>query len=507
MGINVAIVISVSYYSGELASLPGCVVDGSAMNDLVSATKRYSQVLSLTSSEGSAIIKDRVSSFIEGIRDEAVDELLFYFTGHGSYYEDEFYYALSDYRSSRRQTTSLTNSELDGLIRSVNPALFIKIVDACQSGVAYIKGRDDLESFIKGRNNGFNRLYFMFSSSTQQSSYQSRQISDFTEALIESVASHQGDRIRYTDLISYVSDKFEGTSRQTPFFVTQADYTEVFCNVDDIVREAMKRHLSTGPSDLHAAQGKSGVVDRVRTKALEFGTAEDAAAALDCIKTAVETHQFRNELSDLYESVVSAPADYPPLSAEIGKWLSDLKAVEPVFAKSTTRKEEYQTRIPKTGEMSALLKLSTIYQTRDNDDLYKEVTRTRVVVTGYEETAGLTYKYVELNLLPLANSIGPERAYVSVLASRRSIFLFYRFVSFEYSGWSDVRIKHSTSWQFEESPLKDTGRIQEAVRRILADFEAQIFERLEASFPIPEDAPLAELSDPLSSSNPPPDAA
>jgi hypothetical protein len=150
--------------------------------------------------------------------------------------------------------------------------------------------------------------------------------------------------------------------------------------------------------------------------------------------------------------------------------------------------------VPKHNDISSLLKISSLYQSKDSE-FYKEVTRSRIVVTGYEETAGLAYKYISVSLVPLANSIGPERAYVAVLASRRSIFLFYRFVSFEYSGWSNVRIKTSTDWQVEEAPLKDDTQIDHAVKRIMTNMQSQIIERLEAAFPPPDDSLPAPQED------------
>ncbi len=84
-------------------------------------------------------MKRELFQFVLRNKGRVLDEALFYFSGHGQSKDEEFYFALSDFEESRRNTTSLKNTELDVFLRALNPKLAVKIVDACNAGVQYIK--------------------------------------------------------------------------------------------------------------------------------------------------------------------------------------------------------------------------------------------------------------------------------------------------------------------------------------------------------------------------------
>jgi hypothetical protein len=66
-----------------------------------------------------------------------IDETLIYFSGHGVYQNDALL-CCTDFDINRPATTSISNSELDDLLRSVKPNVAVKVIDACQSGSPYI---------------------------------------------------------------------------------------------------------------------------------------------------------------------------------------------------------------------------------------------------------------------------------------------------------------------------------------------------------------------------------
>lgn len=217
---NIAIIIGVSEYKENIQDLPGSKNDTNAFHNLIQKTEKYDDILVLNDKQSSGKIKTEISHFFEKYKGENINEFLFYFTGHGDFANDEFYYILSDFDFNKRQQTSLQNSELDNLIKSINPKLVSKIVDACHSGVNYIKNINVIDTYIKSTANKFNNCYFLFSSLNNQSSFQNKDYSFFTLSLLNAIKNSEKTEVRYKDIIDYISDEFSQFPEQTPFFIT-----------------------------------------------------------------------------------------------------------------------------------------------------------------------------------------------------------------------------------------------------------------------------------------------
>jgi hypothetical protein len=230
---NLGIVIAVSDYLGDTGSLPACRRDGAAIVEVLGSAGKFHDILYIEQDTNSTTVKQKLAEFIKNYSEKDIGEVVFYFTGHGEFFGQDFYYLLTDYQQRRRKQTALQNSELDNFIRALRPKLFVKIVDACHSGVTYIKNSDEISEYFKSSKSNFEKLYFLFSSQTDQFSYQDDRISYFTESILKAVANHKTQAIRYNDIIDYVSDEFETLDFQTPLFVTQADFTELFCDVTE----------------------------------------------------------------------------------------------------------------------------------------------------------------------------------------------------------------------------------------------------------------------------------
>jgi hypothetical protein len=292
--------------------------------------------------------------------------------------------------------------------------------------------------------------------------------------------------------MAYVSDRFDGKAKQTPFFVTQADYTEVFCSVDDDLRNALRPYVAGSPNpSTPAGTTKADLVARIQARAADFGSEEEAQQTLLLMETALREHPFGPELSALFTPEVTTSDEYPPRAVEIGKWLNELQKSDVVFAKPTTKSEQYTARVPKSHSIASLSFLTSIHD-EDDDEKFKTVFRTRKVVTGYETTADMPYKYLKCHLKPSVVSIGPERLYIAVLVSRTNTFIFYRFVSFDYSGWDETRVKSFTEWQVERAGLRASADVEALVHKIAEMFERRILEKLQDEFPSEEDVSSSE---------------
>jgi len=249
---NIAIVIGVSQYSGALAPLPACKNDAAAISVLLKGSSRFDDVLLLVENTTADAVKQGVVEFVTRHKSDEVGEVFFYFSGHGHFAGTEFYYLLSDHDSKRLKQTAFENSEIDNLLRALNPKLAVKIVDACASGMTYIKEPENsLETYLKGTKGAFHSCYFMFSSHLDQSSYADAYMSYFTRSFVHAVLNHSALSIRYKDFIDHISDAFEGDSQQKPFFVVQADFTDQFSTISDTMRRDLR--IAAGISDVAEA--------------------------------------------------------------------------------------------------------------------------------------------------------------------------------------------------------------------------------------------------------------
>jgi hypothetical protein len=281
---NIAIILSVSDYPGG-NSLPGCILDGEIMKTLLESTRKYDSILYINKNTNSLIVKEQISKFIRDNKAQEIDEIFFYYTGHGDFRNNDFLYVLSDFEENQYRQTSLSNSELDDFLRQLNPKLTIKVIDACHSGVTYVK---DTNVFIKNIDKSkeqFNSCYFMFSSMPEKSCYQTETISYFTKSFIDSVLKYPSTDIRYRHITDYISDDFENNPLQKPFFVTQADHTEIFCSVDENLKEILS-------AQMNCPRKEESITDEL--KALSF---------VDLVKEDAERYCSREEAWNLLASI------------------------------------------------------------------------------------------------------------------------------------------------------------------------------------------------------------
>jgi len=217
---NIAILMAQSKYLDAL-KLPACKNDLLLMKSIVEKSKKYDDILILDDSVSRAYdANERIIQFVEKYKGEnKIDEVLLYFSGHGSFENNEFYYVWGDYEKTRKRQTCLRNSEMDDYLRSLNANLTVKIIDACYSGVPYLKGEHGFEKFLNISKDAFQKCYFLFSSQNNESSSADSQMSFFTKSILNSLKFFdEGKGVRYRDIMNYVSDEFEKKRWTNPFF-------------------------------------------------------------------------------------------------------------------------------------------------------------------------------------------------------------------------------------------------------------------------------------------------
>jgi hypothetical protein len=470
---NIAIILAVSEYQNTNCLL-GCVLDGQLIKSLLDETGKYNELLFIDKETESIKVKEKLSDFITNNQGKVFDEVFFYYTGHGDFRDNEFYYILSDFHRNQYRQTSLANSELDNLLRQLNPNLTIKIIDACQSGVTYIKDNDVFSKHLDESKQRFNNCYFMFSSMSDQSSYQSDVISHFTKSFIDSVMKYASTEIRYKHIVDYISDDFDKNAFQKPLFVTQASFTEIFCSMSQKMKTFLLGQMSNliqGKSDNSNELKVLSLVDLVKKDAERYCSEEEALEALNTIKIFFENYQYSSELFDLYDISCKFESDYKSIleyDNSIGKWLKDNN--NNYFSKITYRRELINTSTSAIAQ--AMASLSSIY----GDGNYK------TVISGFELTVDVPFKLINVEARPQYPNLDWYDCKIAFVFSQVNIRFFYFYSNFKLENWKNYSHDSSSDWQTVEVEIKNLDKLKETISNILNKFDSFVLDPLRAKY-------------------------
>jgi len=267
---------------------------------------------------------------------------LFYFSGHGKQDEQGMHYALYETDVSKVNTTSLNNSELDDIVRKCSPKLYVKIIDACQSGVSYIKGVEEIDEEPKNiESKGFENCIFIYSSLKSQSSYSGNPYSQFTQAIIDAIESVSAPVVKFTDIQNYLSDVFTSPDRnQTPYFSTQCDGTEVFCEKKpEVIVFFEKLHSSSTMVDVSS----QSTIDVIKAYLGKCRNDSDVKIIMENIQETLEKWELNHEyLNEFYTNKFSTSLPY-----EYHKYHEDSSLIKMLHA--NTKKENLFVEIEYTS--------------------------------------------------------------------------------------------------------------------------------------------------------------
>lgn len=464
---NIAILIGISDYSENIQNLPGSKNDVIQFDNLIRSTNKFDEILTISQETRSSKIKDKLTSFINGKKGNTIEEVFFYFSGHGDFANDEFYYILSDFSFDRRTQTSLQNSELDNLIKSLSPKLVTKVVDACHSGVNYIKDIKAIDTYIKSTSNQFNNCYFLYSSLNAQSSFQNKNFSFFTLSFLNAVKSFKEKEIRYKDIIDYISDEFSSFPEQTPFFVTQADFTELFCTKNNSLEKFLNSIPQTFPDTTKKKEEKpkfSSLEEMVKADSENHLSNEEVKSILNNIKDLIESFSLVEEIKNLYEQkfefpkFISTHVDF----SSIGRFVAKNK--NEYFAKPTLKTETYE-----ETEKPSKWDLMTGTQTQPYN-----ITKTRQVIDGYTLTADYPYEQIIIKLESKFPNIASYNCTIAFVTSDRKIKLYYFITDYSRKNWTERKLNNRFEWNATELSLKDNTEI----KRFIISINEKINEKI-----------------------------
>ena len=464
---RLGIVLGVSNYTDPKNNLPACKNDAELMTGILRKSNQYEHILSVIDETKASLIKQRIIKFIEQFRHSEVSEVFFYYTGHGEYFEEEFYYQLGDFSTSRRNQTSLQNSELDNLLRQLSPKLTVKVIDACQSGVPYIKDFDVFEKYLENGQHGFDRCYFMFSSQRDELSYQDKDLSAFTRAFARALFEFGGSTIRYKDIIDSIADHFQQVGDQIPYFVMQAQSTESFINKNDAIEHFLGEQFKQSPLEVQDIDSppKKSLLDNVKEDANRFCTLDELIEVLQHASRVVGNHEFGQDFNSLFKIEVDEIEEidgyeecHIPNIRSVGLWLD--KHEHEYFAQATWKKGKKKEGVPNKN-----------YGLLPFESKTRIITKTISRIVGFELNQIVPIEGIYLQSNPNYPNIEGGVAIFLFVFSKTKIRFFVYVAKKVAFNWEEDEIEENLTWKTKAFATKDKKGITDYLGTILSEFE------------------------------------
>ena len=483
---NIAFVIGNSDYD-KLDKLEACKNDIKAIGDVLKATGKYGKIF-IEENKTSSEIKKSIASKIDSLKKEkiTIEELVFYYTGHGCHKNDQFYYLPTDYDSKRHSSTSLSNDEVDEMLKALNPQLTIKLIDACESGQKYIKSNDNKQdTFLNTSKSRFNNCYFMYSSNKNQDSSASDEFGFFTFSLLRSLKNCTENEIRYKDIIDFITDDFEDNDEQKPYFVTQADFTEYFCTDLKSAKEVLESYnlefVDNGEVETHEVGAASkGLIDFIREDSEDYIDKENAISNLRKLKEAVKELSINKKLEGIYDLSISEISRISDVNG-IEDILDDVKNYKyEMFIRLKYSYEEYETevQVPKAMNPLFVRALNPFFQEYET----KTVTRKRKVLSGFEHSFNTPYSGLSITLNPKFPNIRKQKLNLIFIFNKKDFVIYSNNEEYYEKEWNVWEPYSINEWNKVEIPFNEFEAIEDSVLEDVGFFQNDVLAQLEKKF-------------------------
>lgn len=459
MGVKLAVLIGVSQYE-KIDNLDACLRDVKVMHELLRQTNSYQDILCISDNTNSEHIKSKVVEFFKKHKEAAVevDQVFFYFTGHGKAVPTEVHYLLSDFDSQKMKSTTLENSEVDNYLRMLNPKLAVKVIDACYSGVSYIKDGDEqiiernFRASAEGR--GLKDCYFMFSSQNTETSH-AQGLSYFTESFVDAVLQQQDQTtIRFKDIIDRASDTFNTIYKgeQTPQFVSQANYTEEFCLVTPELKQRVDEAIKgTGATAVKEAEAspKMPLLDFIKRESQDYCTDfNEVLTAFETIRSSIDSMKLSSELQDLYE-----------LNIQIGHMTEHVPAIDKFDSISTFLEKKQSDYFVKVLYEEATKPKNTWF---DLQGFRKKI------VDFSPNNGNVPFDYITIEFKAKYPILKSYKCSILIFLSRLNLMIIDTFAPYQEVGWEEYATdENEAKLQIRERKIKPIKHIKQSIEHCL----------------------------------------
>lgn len=472
--IKLAIIIGNSNYD-NYSQLTACDNDLFYINEILKLSKEFNEILEIKN-QNSGTANEKIIDFIEKYKNKTIDQVLFYFTGHGYRNSDDFYFCLKNTSIKNLRTTSLSNTDIDNYLKSLKPKVAIKIIDACYSGEQYIKDTND-NNFLKlsqsNLENTFNEIYFMYSSKSDEMSEATEEISAFTEIFLESIIKlNDSNKIQYKYIMDYLRDNAIERLNHTPYFVTQGTNLAYMFKDIQPIQSFLKGHLEKESLQINDKPKQLNLLELIRKESSKYCNESEGIEGINKVFSTLENYKFRTEINEIFDTECSYSKNIKYNSKFIGEWLNNSKENN-ILAKVTfhdvTVSEKAYVKQPKRP--NKFFTLSNIF----GEDEYKieDVQVHKKVVAGIQYLVQHDKLFLQLTFKAKSDfqSVQNYVGCFTILFNKKTIFFFYCFEKLSISSWNNYDPPKCLNWKLQSFLLKEPNiQILETVMKNLENF-------------------------------------
>lgn len=490
---NLAIIIGVSKYKYDTYSdLPACKNDAELFKSVLSDVKEFDDILYLNENQESYQINKAIASFVNNHKDKDVKELVFYFSGHGERIDNEFYYLCHDFIKTKKSTTGISNSYLDGIIRNLSPKLYVKFVDACYSGTQYIKSESNYERDFKisAESNQLNNIYFFFSSRGDAESAAGPELSYFSESIFTCILEREHE-LKYHDLMAYVADDLERRGAPTPIFISQATLLEDFGEIKESTRDLINQHMGlvtiVESSEVKKANTESTLLSLIQAKSSELCcTKEEAIANLDNFNSELLGTHWPSEIIDIFDmSLINISAHTLPNRKQIGEWLDKNSKLglfaKPSYNEVTYEVQEYK-KLPKNPSSRFQSTWGSFLSGIGGDEQYKleNVTATKSIIDGIEYSNSDSYEknIISIYFKPKFEAMPHFNLTTVLMYSKSKLSIHFSYEILHATHWDVISSPQCSNWKNILVSLKSVACVKGSANNIVNEVSTWIIERV-----------------------------
>ena len=472
---KIALLIANATYL-NLSALECCRADLRTMEELIQTTGRYSSVHTAEDLDADSL-KSMIRSALGPSDGSEVEEIFFYFSGHGAIVGAEFFYCSTNFDAARPNETGLSNSELHTLLRSAEPDTVIKVVDACSSGTLLIKSDG---GFLPVHKDVFKNIIQISSCLDAQNSLAGDPLSEFTQSFCAACLRKSEGPVYYTDIINSLRDDFIGNDNQTPHFVSQGTGREIL--TDDVKKLESFRIKFSPPQevalivDLNDAQSvpapTPSLLDMLVAADEAMASPERANDLIGRLFDGVKDAFGGGEFAEFFNLEIRDRPDFygSPSTGFVIRVMSKENRPDKLVTAEITKEKKRQRRPWDIGISAAMLGIyddEAIIETWDLT-LNCKLERAEMQIT-------LTPKYKSLQRLVLVLTCAPslENCYVFERVTQHALTDWN---SYDETGHEVVRRWYKINWSHELSGLIEQisdrlegvakGSIEEVAKRL-----------------------------------------
>ena len=240
---NLAILTTVSKYQFD-SGFPGTTANARHMQALLRGTGLFCEVLLIDHNPRTEDIRRSLSDWSRRHQGKPVDQVFWYYSGQGFYCHDARFCG-TEFSPGMPEATSISNTEVDRFLNSVQAHRVIKLIDASPFSTPYSLCQE--AAFLNALE--WNRADITMCSYDRQPLQLSHEEgSPFTRAWIAAVLGRRSGAVKYRHIEQSLASQFDISTDQVLLSLKPGMAHEAMCNITPALQRLAVSGLSHASS-------------------------------------------------------------------------------------------------------------------------------------------------------------------------------------------------------------------------------------------------------------------